>query len=37
MEKRINAAPIKEAAYFIRKMSADEKVKEKARAEVQKK
>ena len=37
MEKRTNVAPIKEAAYFIRKMSADEKVKEKARVEVQKK
>ena len=37
MEERTNAAPIKEAVYFIRKMSADEKVKEKARAEVQRK
>ena len=33
MLERTNAAPIKEAAYFIRKMSADEKVKEKARLE----
>ena len=33
MLERTNAAPIKEAAYFIRKMSADEKVKERARLE----
>ena len=33
MLERTNAAPIKEAAYFIRKMSADEKLKEIARLE----
>ena len=33
MLERTNAAPIKEAAYFIRRMSADEKVKERARLE----
>ena len=33
MLERTNAAPIKEAAYFIRRVSADEKVKERARLE----